>query len=197
MKQTEKNYLIGTGGCGMEFIQNKYHFDQHTHIRNMFIPIGVNFVYIFAHPYDVLMSFSKRNMLMGAHAICAINGDHASSNMGGVVDLSTYLKQDIDCFQFGHHFNNYYSLNVNGIFIKYECFESQLDVHMAKLGIKKKADILFRKRSSNYNDLDDSTLFKLEQKHGKYAEHFDSLPHVFINEVKEDKFFWNKRWDNE
>lgn len=195
MKGTEKNYLISTGGCGMEFVKYNFDFDFGTHHRNMFIPENVNFVYLFSHPYNILLSYNRRGFITHGRAINQVQGNCGNAKLNFVTNLDEYLNINIDCFMFGNHFNNYYSQDAVGLFIKHEALFNNLDSAMNKMGIKRVHNQKVVNRKSNYNNINKNLLARLKERHGRYAKHFEKLPLVFTNEVKNDKYFYNEKWD--
>ena len=196
VKKEINTILIGTGGCGMEFIQYNWKFDFNTHNRNFLIDKDINFVYIFAHPFNVLLSYEKRGFIpWDGYAAQQIQGDRENLRSKDVKGLNDYLDIGIDCFQFGNHFNCYYGQEANGVFLKYEAFHLHLESLMEQLKLEKKHNRPFIKRTSNYKNIDKTLLDKLEKVHGSYAKHFDSLPDIFTNEVKKEEYFYKNRFD--
>lgn len=187
-----KKIMISTGGAGTEIMQYNFDFDYVSHERGMKMPS--KFLYLFAHPYNILLSFDRRNFISNDMGIRQLQGDEGSAKLNDITNLNSYLSTGIDCFKFGEHFNNYYSQNSIGLFVKFEGLAKNIEKVIAFLDLKRENDREIRERISNYKNLDNSMLNKMNNIHGKYADFFEKLPMIFTNEKKE--FSYNYKYDN-
>ena len=200
-------YLFGTGGSGMTFLKRKFGWinkqaDSTQHFRylnekfmgvKIDIPNDVKIVYLFAHPFDTLLSFERRGFLE--------NYDMAVANLQG--DLEKYRKLKIDClkkyvdckqdlFMFGHHFNSFYNLPNKVLFIKYESLSENIKFISRWTDISIDTDEPFIERNSDFKKCDCSILKGMIDIHGAWADHYNNLPNYFTNNVKNKYEFKNK-----
>jgi hypothetical protein len=189
-------YLFGTGGSCLTFLKRKFKFineapesSQHfklfdkKYLGRFDIKPEDKIVYSFANPYNILLSFSRRGFFTKQFALPdALNGDGKSFLKLKEPTLECYLNYGLDMFNFGNHFQCFYSLPNPVLIIKDESIDFGIIKHWADVDIKSEEGL--QKRNSNYTKIDKSVLSKMQNIHGKWAAHYEKLPTIFSNEMK-------------
>lgn len=203
-------YLFGTGGSGMTYLKRKFNFinkepESWQHFRyfnsssmgvRLDIPKDVKIVYLFAHPFDTLLSFERRGFLKDyGLAVSNLQGDVEGYELFDVSNLKEYVKTKMDFFMFGNHFHRFYNLPNNVLFIKYEALKDNIDFISDWAGVPVVSEEPFSERSSDFTKCDCNTLKGLIEIHGGWADHYNKLPDSFTNKDKKTEYDFKKRKD--
>lgn len=200
-------YLFGTGGSGMTFLKRKFgwvnkepeswqHFRYLNQDCNGFrvdIPNDAKIVYLFAHPFDTMLSFERRGFLESYDmAVANLQGDYEKYRKLKITSLKEYLSHGHDLFMFGHHFNTFYNLPNRVLFIKYESLGENMKFLSRWANVSVDSDEPFIDRNSDFTKCDCITLKGLINTHGAWADHYNSLPNYFTNKGSKKYEFNNK-----
>jgi hypothetical protein len=189
-----KTYLYSCGGSGYTYLKHLLNWHDPTvhnpHQRISVLGQGVKFVYVFANPYDVLLSFEKRGYLNNVNAVGLLQGDVNYFRAHGCKGLDHYLDLETDCFMFGHHFNSYYTNAGTGLFVKYEALADKLEAMREWAGVEYIQKIPFAKRTSDYANLPAEKRDKLRARHGRWFDHCQRLPSFFTNRPFNQEFVY-------
>jgi hypothetical protein len=199
-------YLFGTGGSGMTYLKRKLGWvnkepesTQHFRYLNkefmgvkIDIPTDSKIVYLFAHPFDVLLSFERRGFLAKYDmAVANLQGNIEKYRKLKIHNLNDYVNHQKDLFMFGHHFNSLYNLPNKVLFIKYEKLNENIKFIARWSGVSIDTNEELKDRESNFSKCDCKTLKGLIDIHGGWADHYNNLPDYFTNKgIKHD--FLNK-----
>jgi len=180
--------------------------DYNAHERNSNLPIFNNskVCYIFGNPYDVVLSYFRRgfmtfpyqhtsNMSGDLNALCKVPPFISQSFSNPFCwfgkpswNLDEYLELNSDPFKLEHHFLNWYKnpeRNYEIMFLKYET----LGDHIRDLCLWFNIDEGYvdkyerKSRNSNYKNLNDTRLKKMQRLYGDFFDRVESLPDLIIN----------------
>ncbi len=203
-------YLFGTGGSGMTYLKRKLGWTnkepnswQHFRYLNeefMGFRVNVNpdnkIVYLFSHPFDTLLSFERRGFLENYDmAVANLQGDFEKYRKLKISCLKEYLSHGHDLFMFGHHFNQFYNLPNNVLFVKYEALRYKINLISRWSNVGIDSDEPFIDRNSDFTKCDCKTLRGLIDTHGAWADHYNSLPDYFTNSSKKHGFNNKTKFD--
>lgn len=201
--ESKGTYLFGTGGSGMTYLKRKLGWvnkepesTQHFRYLNekfmgvkIDVPADAKIVYLFAHPFDVMLSFERRGFLAKYDmAVSNLQGDIQKYKKLKIHSLKDYINHGSDLFMFGHHFNSFYNLPNKVLFIKYEALEENIKFISRWAGITIDTDEEFKDRASDFSKTDCKTLRGLIDIHGSWADHYNNLPDYFTNKGKNHSF---------
>ncbi len=208
--ENKGTYLFGTGGSGMTFLKRKLGWvnkepesTQHFRYLNkkfmgvkIDVPTDAKIVYLFAHPFDVMLSFERRGFLAKYDmAVSNLQGEIEKYKKFKIHNLNDYLSHNTDLFMFGHHFNSFYKLPNKVLFIKYEALEQNIKFISRWAGITIDTDEGFKDRASNFSKSDCKTIRGLIDIHGGWADHYNNLPDYFTNKGKNHLFTNKTKFD--
>ena len=181
-----KTHLYSPGGSGYTYLKSILDWGNaaiinNPHQRGALFQEGEKFVYIFANPYDVLLSFERRRYLHDINAVGLMQGDVNYFRTYGCKGLDHYLGLKKDCFRFGQHSNAYYTNPHLGLFVKYEALAERMDDIRDWSGLEFTQQVPFSRRSSNHAVLGKEMLKELYAAHGRWYDHYRRLPGFFTN----------------
>ena len=137
----KKTYLITPGAAATTYLEKllgskavrggNVKFNKHTRTP----PGDGLIVYMYANPYDTIISFAKRGFLADDKACKNLGGDlkamHKFLNLSTPssqlanehsTGLGRYLANEVDVFKFEDHFNTYlFRIDLPIIFVKFGC----------------------------------------------------------------------------
>lgn len=208
--ENKGTYLFGTGGSGMTYLKRKLSWAnkepeswQHFRYLNqdykgvrIDIPDDAKIVYLFAHPFDTMLSFERRGFLENYDmAVANLQGDFDKYRSLKITSLKEYLSHGHDLFMFGHHFNQFYNLKNNVLFIKYEALKDKIKLISRWSDVSIDSDEPFIDRNSDFTKCDCKTLKGLIDTHGAWADHYNNLPDYFTNKSKNYQFKNKTKFD--
>lgn len=184
-------FLYSCGGSGYTYLKSIMDWKNppihNPHQRHSHFDPGDKFVYIFANPYDVLLSLERRGFLLNINHVGMMQGEVNYFRTFGCKGLEHYLGLGKDCLMFGHHFNSYYMNQAEGLFIKYEALAEHMEAIRDWGGLRYTQQVAPTQRNSCFSDIDPALLAQLRTVHGNWFEHYAHLPTFFINKpTKQD-----------
>jgi FkbM family methyltransferase len=209
-KKRKYAYLFGTGGSGVTYLKRKLGWTNkeptsHQHFRyinkpymgiNLDIPKGAKIVYLYTHPFNILLSFERRGFMEDIGAVCNLQADHESYLKINNKNITGYLKNGVDCFMFGNHFQSFYEQHDNDVlFVKYESLKDNINYISDWAGVSIDSDELLNERNCQYEKLDQNTLISLSKIHGGWADHYNKLPNLFTNRPYKKEYEYLKKHD--
>lgn len=171
-----KVHIFGTGGCGLEFIKSQFAFANHgsiPHQRGATLPLEDKFIYLYANPADILNSFARRFLL--ENCVANLQGDpNVLYQINKTpVTMDDYLKNGVDAFRFGQHWESFRSMPNDKMLIKYEALEKPETLQAIEdfTGLKRESAIELKERNESVIDLE-----AVSKIHGRWQGFYESLP---------------------
>jgi len=182
-----ERYIITPGACGthalIDFMGSSYSKRDHHRRNSNSFQANSKIVYLFANPYDTILSFFRRNDQGGK--FLESHCKHMEGNDGYFhkkkITLEEFLKDPNDPFMLEDHYLEYVN-NVNRNYdllvvrydtLKYEGPKSIIDFWGLDIDPSK---FKFIKRNSCWTDQSEEIQDLFYQKYGKFKDMYDQLP---------------------
>jgi len=211
--QEFKNYLVSPGSVASTYVENlfgariespKKSFNAHERNANLSLFNNSRVCYIFGNPYDIVLSYFRRNFLFFPYQHTTnITGDlNALCKVPSIVSesfrrpfcwflkpewtLDEYLELESDPFKLKEHFLNWYNNPTRKyeiMFLRYETLSENIKELCSWYNLDDGYAEKFQKktRNSNYKNLNNIRLKKMKRLYGELFDLLESLPDLIVD----------------
>lgn len=205
-----KNYQISPGGCGTYALKNLFgdhintfkeqsgflvgpypdglfRFNPHQRCCES-IEEGSRAVYVYGNPFNIILSYFRRNFLVAPYHHCQnIGGDLDALMQRTSWNLEAYFSlMENDPFKLREHFYGWFEHKERSydiMFVRYESLDSSLPeiCKWYNFDESKGRDFVFKKRNSDWSESPKFVIENLERLYGQFNKELSELPNILIN----------------